>query len=333
MSKDGDGDEFIGFEADDGIVPKAKEPEAKEPVAPEGDDEPDKEPEPSASDEADGDDADKDGDDESGERKDSDKGRSKPPSRRIAEITAARRQAERERDDALAEIARLRGKAEDGEELKRPDPGDFEFGEADPKYLDKLTDYKVATALRASKDKQAKEAAERASTAEKARIEAVTSELNAQWEEKAAKAVDKYPDFKEKVIESAAAKEWPLLPLSAAAVAASEVGDDIAYHLATNRGDAEKLASIEKDFHEARVALMEDGLSPKAAMRLAKPHLDRATEFFESLEAKVRDKPRAKIATDAPEPARHQVRGAGGKFTPDWAADDADLEELAKQLR
>lgn len=329
MSRDSDGDEFTGFAAEETVEtqPEAKEPEAKEPDTPEGGDAAGKEPEANATDKA----------DESDEgEKDADKGRSKPPSRRIAEITAARRLAERERDEALAELARLKGSTTevDGEDPE-PDPNDdkYRFGEADPQYLRDIARWEVRAETRAEREKAAKEVQERASEAEKARIEAVTSELNEKWAEKAQSGKAKYEDFEDKVVKTAAAKEWPLLPLSAAAVAASDVGDDVAYHLATNRADADRLAGIEREFHETRIALMESGLTPAAAMRVAKPHLDRATEFFEALEAKFKNKPQAKIATDAPEPAKHGVRGAGGKFTPDWSADDADLDALAKALK
>jgi hypothetical protein len=78
---------------------------------------------------------------------------------------------------------------------------------------------------------------------------------------------------------------------------------------------------------------MKAGLSPEVAMLMAKPHLSRAEEIFEAIEAKFKDAPKkqAKLVTDAPEPARHNVRGGGGKFTKDTAEMNfAEFEQHAK---
>jgi hypothetical protein len=277
-------------------------------------------------DQADGandDDAGDDGGDEKGEKK-----RSKSPSERIAEVTKARREAERRAEAAEARLAALEaGKGEAKPEVaQRPNPADdkYEFGEADPKFIEDLIDWKA--------DQKANErAAKDAEEAERNRAKAVGDELNARWQEQAEKATEEFPDFKETVIESADAKEWPLLPLSAAAVAQSEVGYRIAHHLATNKDDATKLARAEQDFHTARAAAIDAGLKPEIAMLMAKPHLNRLEELFDGLEAKAKGKakPTGKIATDAPEPVKHQVRGSGGRF--DVGADTSDFAAFERK--
>lgn len=310
--------EATGFDAPDNTdkPEKAKEPD---PVEEEGGDEAD-EPNPEVNDEA----------DEPEDEDKPEKGRSKPAKQRIAELTAARREAERRAAELEQRIANMEaGKPEDGRALEKPDPADekYQFGEADPQYLADLTEWKVETRL-AERD------AERAIELQRERAAQVGQTLDAQWAEKAEKAAEKYEDFQETVIEGAANGDWPLLPLSAAAVQGSEVGDDVAYHLATNKADAKKLASLEQQFHETRMLALKEGLSPDLALMFAKPHLDRATEFFEALEAKAKKRPekQAKTVTDAPEPPKDRARGGSVKSTPDWGSENADLDALGKML-
>jgi hypothetical protein len=76
---------------------------------------------------------------EGGEKDPDDKRRrSKPAAHRIAELTARLRETERERDALKTPPAAEPAKAPD-----KPDPAKFEFGEADPSYIDALTDWKI----------------------------------------------------------------------------------------------------------------------------------------------------------------------------------------------
>ncbi len=239
------------------------------------------------------------------------------------------REAERR---AEAAEARLTGKpeptatetAEEGPVAPDPNDDKYEFGEADPAYLADLTDYKVDLKL-AERDKAAQDRADQA-----AQSESLTA-LDTQWNEKAAAAVEKYPDFEEKVVESAAAGDWACPPLVAAAISSSDVGADVAYHLASNPAEAEVIAaqlSVNPMVAAEAFGFIEGGFLDKAPARPgANAHpLDvalyagRLRAFHEKGAA-----PKGKIATDAPEPAQHRVRGGSGQFevggdTSDFAA-------------
>lgn len=266
------------------------------------------------------------------------KKRGKSAEQRIDELTKARREAERRNEELEARLARLESGQKTAGALnegpKAPDPNDskYEFGEADTQFLADMVDYRVEKKL--ADERESRKVAE-TSEAEAAAMQARATELNTAWAEKAAKATDKYPDFTETVVDSAKAGEWDLLPLSAAAVQGSDVGDDIAYHLATHPEEAKKLADAERGFHQARNIALQAGLPPEVVNLLAAPHLMRGQEIFESIEKqyKGKERPKAKVATDAPEPPKHTVRGGGGKFTQDWSSDDCDLSELNKAIR
>lgn len=296
----------------------ADEPETSEPENT-VDDEPDAEIEadPSVNDEADEAEAGEAG--EGDEHAEEGKKRSKPLHKRLGETTEKWRKAEARAAELEERIARLEsGEGDKPTELTKPDPNDdkYEFGEADPKYITDLTRYEIKAELAA-------ERAERETAAQREKVAEAGRALDTQWAERVDKASGKYEDFNEVVVESAAAGEWPLLPLSAAALQGSEVGDDIAYHLAKNRGDAEKLANLERQFHATRNAALESGIKPELALQFARPYLDMATEVFNGLEAKFKDAgKKGKIATEAPEPAKHQVRGGGGRFEVDGATTD-----------
>lgn len=278
-------------------------------------------------------------DDELVEDEDEDKGDKKPrhksAKQRIDEITAARRQAERERDELRAEIARMRGdpapQAQEPE-IVAPNPDDFEFGEADPKYIEALTDYKVDVKL-AERDKAAKQT--EAQTAQRETL----SNLDNSWIEQSEAAAEKYEDFDEKIADYQATAPCP--PLMAIAIQASPVAADVAYHLANNSDEneliavevetnpmsaAERIGAIEGQFMTER---------PKHPGANAHPlekalHAGRLKAFL--AKGKADPKPTAKIATDAPEPARHRVRGGAGKFEVDDATDDFKAFE-AKVMR
>lgn len=270
-------------------LPDAKEPEkAKEPV--EGDDDTGED-DPNVNDKG----------DEEGEDKDEGKGerrRSKPAHQRIAELTAARREAERERDELREQI---KGKPADkpvdepiATTPNRPDPNaknddgsdKYEFGEADPEYQADLMDWKVEAKLA---ERDAKDANEK----RLAGIREVTTKLDTDWAAKAEAAVERYPDFKETVLESAAAGDWECGPIMAIVISASEQGADIAYHMATNPKEAAELNKL------AQTDPME------------------AARRFGRLEARFEaqtEKPAAVRTTNAPEPPQHRARGGSGKF-------------------
>lgn len=253
-------------------------------------------------------------DDDAPEAKDDEhkdeKRRSKPAHKRIAEITAQKHEAERRASEAEARLAALeKGEKPPAEAAAdapvAPDPEAYELGEFDPQYLADLVEHKVKTQLAAA-------SVEQAANAEKQRIADMATTLDTQWSEKAAKAVEKYPDFETVVLESAAAGEWDCPPIMAMAIQASDVGDDIAYHLATHKDEAKTLAELAHS-------------DPFEAVRQ-----------FGRLEERLGSKPAAAAAkmTDAPDPPEHRSRGAGGKFevgadTSDFAAFEAKVKANA----
>lgn len=243
------------------------------------------------------------------------KGRSKPAHERIAEITKARREAERERDELRQRIEALEsGKAPEqskpqaSEALKaieaaQPDPNDpkYEFGEADPQYLADLTDWKVDVRL-AKRDAELAEKQEKAEQEQRqAAMQKVASNLDTSWQEKAKAGAEKYDDFNEVVLEGAAAEAWPCPPLVAIGIASSDQGADIAYHLAKNPTEAEELAKLSVT-------------DPMEAAR----RFGRLEARFETPAANTN----ARRVTNAPEPPKHTARGAGGKFEVDGSTTD-----------
>lgn len=279
-------------------IVETKEPEAKEPADPDEDDDIDDAGE--VNDKA---------DDQDGEDKDEEKGekrRSKPMRQRLGEVTEKWRTAEQRAIDAEARAAALE-KGEKPEvkpaatELAKPDPNaknddgsdKYEFGEADPEYLADLTDWKVDTKLA---ERDAKTAEEQ----KLAKVQETVTKLDTDWAEKAKSAVERYPDFNEVVLESAAAGEWECGPIMAIAISASEQGADIAYHMATNPKEAAELNKL------AQTDPME------------------AARRFGRLEARyeMQAKPAAVRTTNAPEPPQHRARGGSGKYEVDGSTTD-----------
>jgi len=281
------------------------------------------------------------------------KKRGKSAEQRIDELTKARREAERKVEEERAQrlaleqrIAALEGGTKPAAVTepappKVDDPKYEGFGVAHPlyeqdynQYLADLVDHRVAQKLEADKQKSAETSAKDAQEREQ---KAQADALNAAWNEKAAKAVDKYPDFNEVVVESAKNGEWHLLPLSAAAVQGSDVGDDIAYHLATHPEEAKKLAEAERGYHNAVNAALSAGLNPQVAHMMAAPYLMRGKDIFDGIESTVKGnspaKKQANHTTNAPEPPSERVRGAGGQFWPDFTRLDCDLASLAKAIQ
>jgi hypothetical protein len=219
------------------------------------------------------------------------KHRNKPAHKRIAELTAKQRQAERERDELRAEIDRLKAAAPNDNqpqntELKEPNPADYEFGEADPKYLRAVAKFEI-------KQELAQADAQRQQNEQRQRVSHMANELDSQWQKKIEEGGKKYQDFDEVVLESAAAGEWPCPPLVAMAISASDHGHDIAYHLASNPDEATKLANLAQS-------------DPFEAIR----QLGRLEGKFEG----ANDNAPARKVTRAPEPASQRVRGSSGQF-------------------
>lgn len=235
---------------------------------------------------------------------------------RINEQTQARREAERqaaearrEADDLRQRIEALEGKvkptsenvpAEDNE----PNPADYEFGEADPQFTRDLARYEA---------RQEYQAAERRAT--------VTREL-ANLEQKwvtnttSDEIKERYPDFDVKVNKGAESNAWACPPLIALGIKDSDVGADVAYHLADNAEESRRIAKL-TPIEQAREFGRLEG-------KFLRERDDRAAAAAEAAKT-----PAPKVSA-APEPPQSRSRGAGGKFTVDADTDDfASFEKMA----
>ncbi len=250
---------------------------------------------------------------EEGEGTDGAPPKGKSVQERMNEITAARREAEREREEARREAEYWKGMAAgkkpegEAEQAKpaadangdpEPNPEDYEYGEADAKYIGDSARWNARAEFRELKRQDAEQA------------EVV--KLKSGHEARVSEVAEKYPDYQEKVQLAADRGEWPCSQVMALGIMASPVGPDVAYHLASDKAEATRIAQ----------------LSP----------LEQARELGR-LEAGFLNKPKEATpevkAPKAPPPPTHQTRGAGGQFetsddTEDFAAFEAKYGNRSK---
>jgi hypothetical protein len=217
---------------------------------------------------------------------------------RIDELTAKRREAEREAEywkaKALQPAPQQTAPApEAAPEDKEPDPADYEHGDLDARFI---RDHATFAANKAFEARMAKMEQER-----------TAREAQTAWQAKEAAAVTKYPDYREKVNVGAERGEWVCTPLMADAIRTSEAGPDVAYHLATNPGEARRIASLDQISQVRELGKLEAKLSAPPA-------------------------PQAKLKTDAPDPP-NVVRGNGGRFeaAPD-TGDFTAFQRMAEKI-
>lgn len=254
----------------------------------------------------DGDPDDGDGDELEPEAEEPSQRRGKTAKERIAEITRRAHEKEREaeywRGVAEGTVKRQPEQPKDdaataAEDDAEPNADDYEYGEADPKYLVDVAKHTVRKEMAEARQREV--------------IESNLQRVEQDWQSKAATAKEKYPDFDDRVIAAAAKGEWPCSQIVSLGIKTSEVGADIAYHLATNVEEAKRI----------------DALSP----------IEQARELGK-LEGRFAQDPapQRKIATDAPEPPPARARGAGGQFavdddTTDFAAFEAKHGSKARR--
>lgn len=259
--------------------------------------------------------------------------RSKPMTQRISELTARLRETERQLE------AERSGKEKPAEAptLEKPDPSQFEFGEADPDYIDKLTDWKLD--VREIEKAKANEA----SQSQQAVLESVNNGV-AKAEE-AAKA--KYDDFDAKITEAVDARGGePLPPLLTIGISVSPVGGDILYRLATDEAASARLEKLAKGgmqtSHAMAMALgelegeyLDDDSDTDLDMT---DNLDQA-RMMGRLRARIKGTraaaPQSRVSvTNAPEPPQQRARGGSGQFTVDGTTTDfAAFERAANGKR
>jgi hypothetical protein len=285
--------------------------------------------------ESDGDEPDDEGDGE-GERDSDDKDQRssrKSARARIKELTKARREAERQNAELVERLARLEGRIDerggdkgdqkdapagdqqdtsqqddgvDLSDLKKPDPTDkkYKFGEVDSEYISDMVSYNVEVQMRKQQ-----------AAAEKQRQEAAATERLKQvqkgWQTLGQKGLELHDDFAKVVFEGAQKGKWALSQTMGEMLPESEVGAQIAYHLARN---------------------------PKESARVAELSPTEQARYFGRIEAKFLAQSRAaKGNDDSGEPKRlkaprKQPRGSGGRFTRmDAGGQFAEFERRVKE--
>ena len=166
------------------------------------------------------------------------------------------RRAERERRKAEQlerELAELKGKQPEVQEVKSPKREDFDNYED---YLEARADYVAEKKIQEKEDARQKKQQSESAKQEHDR-------LVSQWEGLKEDARDRYDDFDDVLDRSNA----PLTPEMSRVIMESDFGGDITYYLATNEDEAERIASLSP----AKQALALGRLESKLEAEIAKP--------------------------------------------------------------
>ena len=252
--------------------------------------------------------------------------RNKTPARkRIAALTKARREAERaaiaaeERARLLEErLTRLeqgqqqpkddqaQGAQAERNENEPPDPANYTYGELDPQYLDDVVDYKTRKALSDFERKQQETAAQEA-----ARKQA--EEAAQKWEQRSDEARSRYADFDQVVgPDESGQRGWACSKEMADLILQSDVGADVAYRIASDPRESERIANL-----------------PVAQQAVLFGRLEGEILAQRGAQDRVPSKKTPTISSPPP-----RVRGTDGKFKIDPATTDfASFERLVKSQR
>ena len=210
----------------------------------------------------------------------------KSANERIAELTYARREAER-RAEALEAQLRQSQSAPRPQARDPLNPASYQQGQFDPGYQAALIEHKAAEAARQII------AQERAQEEQRRSVE--------RWETQTREAMARHEDFSEVVIAGADSGAWACTTDMRDLIVQSEIGADVAYALAKEPDLSFRIAAMSPVQQAREIGKLEARIEAERS----------------------RPKP-PNTTTRAPEPAP-QVRGAGGRFgvppdTPDFAA-------------
>jgi len=233
----------------------------------------------------------------------------KTAEQRIAELTRQRHEAERALAAERAEKEALRVKLEGGKtpdltgksqdatnqtDDVPPDPLDatkYPYGELSIEYVNDSARYAVRQELKAEQAKQ-EERRQREAAAQQEQT------YRGKADAMASAGAEKYSDFDEVVREGIKSGEVPVSGDLAKLILESEVGHDIAYHLASNPKEAQEVF----------------GKTPLAQAA----YFGRLEAKFSSTSSDATAKHAVKT-TKAPPPPENRARGAGSKTGPDPA--------------
>lgn len=264
--------------------------------------------------------------------------RSKPASARIAELTAKLREAER-RAERLEAEQREQQDTEQAEAPTAPNAADFEYGESDPKFIDAMTDYKIA---KRDHERAVSEGESRKQAREAERRQAMQEQFAARLEKAEAEAQAKYPDFDEKIAAASAARgNQPLPPVVSVGVATSPVAGDVVYRLATDNAASDRIeAAAGRSPHAVALAIGEleaeyleaddDGdLNPADPLDMARMNGRLRGRLMGKKPAQPEVRP-----TEAPEPPAKRAKGGAGRAKVGVDTDDmkAFMREFGKDL-
>lgn len=231
------------------------------------------------------------------------------------EAAAARAEADRYRREAddlrRAEPPKPKEESAQPEDspAERPNPDDYEFGEADSKFIEDLSEWKANETF-----------ARRQQEADARQIETQTraeiAEMEASWKEAVLsdETLELYPDFAEKVTEGAKNDAWKCSPLMTIAIQSSPVGTHVAYELATNAAESERISSLIPIEQAIEIG------------RLEGKYLER----YSSKEAAPAPASSAIKPTKAPVPPEKRSRGSGGQFS---SEQDAVYDRMLTEFR
>lgn len=219
---------------------------------------------------------------------------------RIDELTNEVRFKEREAQRLRDEVTRLGGDpnavGSTIEVPEAPDASKYQYGEQDVDYIRDHAKYEAKMEVL---ENQAK-----------ATFKAQAAELDAKWTKNQVEAHKKYPDFDEVVVKGGSENKWPCPPVIAVAIKDSDVGADVAYHLASNPEEAKRIATLTPLEQAREFGRIEERLTIKAA-RAAK-----------------REKQPVRISK-APPPPKRRTQGSGASKNPKF---DTDFTAFEKQV-
>lgn len=249
--------------------------------------------------------------------------------KRIAELTKARREAERraadlerqlaERDQRSQQKDAPAGEGEDdgdqktdapqfevkdpatGKAVAEPDPSKYKYGEVDSQYLRDVVNYQTAYAH--SKVQHDAEQTRQAQAAEQH-----VQRLRESWDKVQEDGLSRYDDFEETVLVAGDRGDFDLTQSTFEMAAESEFGADILYHLASNPKTASKVAKMNERDQARYLGRLE------AAIETSRKGGDKG-------------KQKRKAPGAAPPPTGRTPRGKGGRFVnPARSGNFADFE-------
>lgn len=169
-----------------------------------------------------------------------------------------------------------------------PDPKDYEYGEADSKFIGDTARWSARQEFAQMRAK-----------------EQLTTELNTiedGW--KAATTAEdikaEYPDFDDVVTKGAAEEKWDCSPLMALGIKSSPVGPHVAYELAKNPAESKRIASLIPVEQAFELGRLEGRVAERRAAKKTAPEAPASAP---------------KVASSAPPPPVSRSRGAGGQFS------------------